>query len=329
MIDFRYISIITIFCASLVGSVLPYFINGYFTPFIKMFSAGIILSLSLVHIVPDSINDLNIIDYPLGGTMILLGIMFLVIVENLSHSILTKDKDNNLIEHNSSNNCDVDHHNNQIEHKRSEHNHTCINNLNPSFASNLVSNFDYEVKPEGYTHMHDNKDTSIIILYIFEFACVFHSFIIGLSLGLITDQDNIKKLMIALLFHQMVEGLSLGSMILSSNAEKIKSCIFIASYSLMTPLGISIGLIIEKTSVSQSHDTGNLDQDLNKNWVITRGCFLGISAGMLIYISLIQIIMEELSKEKLHVKSALQQKTYMYISMLFGASIMCIIALWI
>ena len=32
-----------------------------------MFSDGIILSLSLVHIVPDSINDLNIIDYPLGG----------------------------------------------------------------------------------------------------------------------------------------------------------------------------------------------------------------------------------------------------------------------
>jgi len=133
--------------------------------------------------------------------------------------------------------------------------------------------------------------------------------------------------MVALLFHQMVEGLSLGSMILSSNAEKVKSCIFIASYSLMTPLGISIGLIIDKTSVS--HDDGDLDQDMNKNWVITRGCFLGISAGMLIYISLIQIIMEELSKEKLHVKSAILQKTYMYISMLIGASVMCVIALWL
>ena len=66
MIDFRYISIITIFCASLIGSVLPYFINSYFTPFIKMFSAGIILSLSLVHIVPDSINDLNIFAYTLS-----------------------------------------------------------------------------------------------------------------------------------------------------------------------------------------------------------------------------------------------------------------------
>ena len=323
MIDFRYISIITIFCASLIGSVLPYFINSYFTPFIKMFSAGIILSLSLVHIVPDSINDLNIIDYPLGGTMILIGIMFLIIVENLSHSILTKDKDDNLIENNSSNNCDIEQHN-------KEHNHTCINNLNPSFASNLVSKFDYEIKPEGYIEIPDNRNTSIIILYIFEFACVFHSFIIGLSLGLITDQDNIKKLMVALLFHQMVEGLSLGSMILSSNAQKVKTFIFIASYSLMTPLGISIGLIIDKTSVSQSYDEdGNLDQDLNKNWVITRGCFLGISAGMLIYISLIQIIMEELSKEKLHVKSALLQKTYMYISMLFGASVMCVIALWL
>ena len=324
MIDLRYISIITIFCASLIGSVLPYFINSYFTPFIKMFSDGIILSLSLVHIVPDSINDLNIIDYPLGGTMILIGIMFLVIVENLSHSILTKDKNNNLIENNSSNNCDIE------QHSKSEHNHTCINNLNPSFANNLVAKFDYEAKPEGYIEIPDNRNTSIIILYIFEFACVFHSFIIGLSLGLITDQENIKKLMVALLFHQMVEGLSLGSMILSSNAQKVKSCIFIASYSLMTPLGISIGLIIDKTSVSQSYDeNGNLDQDLNKNWVIIRGCFLGISAGMLIYISLIQIIIEELSKEKLHVKSALLQKICMYISMLIGASVMCVIALWL
>jgi zinc transporter 1/2/3 len=294
-----------------------------------MFSAGIILSLSLVHIVPDSINDLNVIDYPLGGTMILIGVMFLVIIENLSHSILSKDKDDNLIEHNSSTVCDMEH-NNQIEHKKSEHNHTCINNLNPSFANNLVAKFDYEAKPEGYIKVPGNKNTSIVILYIFEFACVFHSFIIGLSLGLITDQDNIKKLMVALLFHQMVEGLSLGSMILSSNAQKVKTFIFIASYSLMTPLGISIGLIIDKTSLSRSYDeNGNLDQDLNKNWVIIRGCFLGISAGMLIYISLIQIIMEELSKEKLHIKSALLQKTCMYISMLIGASVMCVIALWL
>jgi len=330
MIDLRYISILTIFLSSVIGSLSPFFINDSFTPFIKMFSAGVILSLSLVHIVPDSINDLNnITDYPLGGTMILIGVLFLVIIENLSHSLFTKKNDNLLdnIHNNNDHSIDQelidnpddhnpDDHNpddhNPDDHDPDDHNHVCINNLN---ISNLVC-----IPDNNY----NTNASSQLILYIFEFACIFHSFIIGLSLGLMTDQDDIKKLMIALLFHQMVEGMSLGAMILLSKTKKLKSFIFIASYSLMTPLGITTGLIIEKSSISYDDDLSN-----SNNWIIARGCLLGISAGMLIYISLIQIILEELSKKELHTRDSIPKKIYMYLAILLGAAIMCIIALWV
>lgn len=315
MIDLRYISILTIFLSSVVGSLFPFFINDLFTPFIKMFSAGIILSLSLVHIVPDSINDLNnITDYPLGGTMILIGVLFLVIIENLSHSLFTKKNDNLLDNIHGHNDHPIDHksiEDSSVNHS-DDHNHVCINNLNISNLACIPDN------------NYNTNASSQLILYIFEFACIFHSFIIGLSLGLMTDQDDIKKLMIALLFHQMVEGMSLGAMILLSKTKKLKSFIFIASYSLMTPLGITTGLIIEKSSISYDDDLSN-----SNNWIIARGCLLGISAGMLIYISLIQIILEELSKKELHTRDSIPKKIYMYLAILLGAAIMCIIALWV
>lgn len=287
MLDFRYISIISIFTASLLGSIIPKFINESFTPFIKMFSAGIIASLSLVHIVPDTVNDLAEISYPLGGTSILIGLLGMIIIESLSHSIFVKPE--------------IKNHNHEND---NNHNHTCIINLN---SSNLVT---------------IPQVTSPFLVYVFEFACIFHSFIIGLSLGLINDQDNVKKLMIALIFHQMIEGLSLGAMIISSKISKIKSSILIISYSFTTPIGILIGLFI---------GNNNDEENLPDSWVITRGVFLGISAGMLIYISLIQIAMEELSREELHIntRKALIKKISMHISMLLGAASMCVIALWI
>jgi len=294
MDDFRYISILTIFSSSILGSLSPFLINDSFTPFIKMFSSGVILSLSLVHIVPESINDLNIItEFPLGGTMVLIGLLFMIIIENVSNLLLAKNRNpitNTSIEHS------------LVQHSASTatHNHICVNNHN--------------------LNLENNHKTSSLVLHIFEFSCIFHSFIIGLSLGLLTEQDEIRKLMIALLFHQMIEGMSLGTMLLSSKANKLKSFIFITAYSLMTPLGITTGLIIEKTSSSPT--------ELSINWIASRGCLLGISAGMLLYISLIQLIIEELSKKETLAIVSVSKKLCMYVSMLVGASIMCIFAIW-
>jgi zinc transporter 1/2/3 len=287
MIDYRYISIILIFSSSIIGCLFPFLIKNDYIPFLKMFSAGAILSLALIHIAPESIAELNdISEYPIGGLMILIGLLFLIIIENFYQLLFSKNDDNL----NNINLIDNDH-----------HSHVCISNLN--------------IMPQ--------KNTYLLNLYFFEFACVFHSFIIGFSLGLLTDQEIIKKIMVAIIFHQMIEGISLGSMILSSKIGKIKSFIFVMSYSTITLLGIIAGLILEKTS--SLHDNDNLPRYL----IILRGCFLGISSGILIYISLIQMIMEELSKKMLNIRSSLFIRLYMYLLIISGSSTMAIIALWV
>jgi zinc transporter 1/2/3 len=114
--------------------------------------------------------------------------------------------------------------------------------------------------------------------YIFEFACVFHSVLIGISLGV---QEDIKSLLIALIFHQFLEGASIGWIM--NDIGKVKKVVMILVYSTSAPIGIIIGNnILPDTSTPSS------------TWQV---CLLGLSGGMLIYISLIQIFIEEMSKQ--------------------------------
>lgn len=312
MIDMRYIAIIIIFLASIFGAIITILLsknNNIYKPYfaIKLFSGGVIASLALVHIIPDVITSTNYIsEFPIGGITILFGLFFLIIIENLSHSLYTNNENEEwtimiktklLI--------------NEIETIIIPYNHVCITNLNIHSIISLKSNINTGALPKY-------QIKNIIILYIFEFACIFHSFIIGLSLGFITDQYLVKKLMIALLFHQFLEGLSLGSIISMAYVSKIKITLMILSYAITTPIGIIIGiLIIHSQDVSKS-DT----------WIIIQGCLLGISAGMLIYISMIQIT-DEFNKKELYISNGLKKKLYMYLSLLSGAGLMCILAIWV
>ena len=179
-----------------------------------------------------------------------------------------------------------------------DHSHTCLNNLS---SSKLV-----EAKI---------RKTRVLALYLFQFACLFHSIIIGIALGVTTNRPTLINLIIALIFHQFLEGVSLGCVIAETPIASANSIFMIVAYSSTTPLGIGIGMIINAFGDPESFTS-----------ILVQGLFQGLAGGMLIYVALIQIIAEEFSK-----KSDLQslwQKLAMHMALIVGAAGMCIIAIW-
>jgi hypothetical protein len=77
--DLRIIAIFMVFVSSAIGCGLSFVVkNEKVLLMVRMFSAGVILSLALVHIIVESVTDLfEVVDYPLGGVCALAGVMFM------------------------------------------------------------------------------------------------------------------------------------------------------------------------------------------------------------------------------------------------------------
>jgi solute carrier family 39 (zinc transporter), member 1/2/3 len=314
--ELRIISIFAIFTSSIIGSVGSYILSHSQTfkdtvlkSMINLFSAGVILSLSLVHITNEVIIELNkYFDFPIGSCCILFGLLSMSIFDNMSHSwnINKIDNDietplNDMIENGCCDNSCVQH-----CHLDEQHDHTCITNLNSKTLGNVV------------VELNKKKQVSV---YLFEFACVFHSFLIGLSLGVTNNDPSTKTLTIALCFHQFLEGVSLGIVVGESNMKLVKSIFITLGYSITTPLAIMIGYVL---------DTYNtISTDNNKIKTIATCSFQGFAGGMLLYIALFQLIAEEFSKESLQKNKSIMCKLSLYISLLLGATSMCIMGVWI
>ncbi|KAJ3126433.1 hypothetical protein HK100_010264 [Physocladia obscura] len=98
---------------------------------------------------------------------------------------------------------------------------------------------------ENNGHSHDaNRELTTIIL---ELGILFHSLIIGITLGVSADNAFVS-LLVAVCFHQMFEGMSLGVLIgkLAGLSDGVKRGLCLM-YPLTTPLGIVIGIAIRNS----------------------------------------------------------------------------------
>jgi zinc transporter 1/2/3 len=327
LMDIHIVAVAVVFASSVLGSygsILLSTLDGFHASTLKsvinMFSAGVIASLAIVHISSEVIIELNAyIVFPLGACCILFGILSMSIFEHVSHSwVSSKTFSQGDVEIPLCDNVSIDcanchQHCNQAPTEHDEitvmdHTHTCVVNLGSKSLSCVATT-------------EKSTKRKVIVLYLFEFACVFHSFIIGLSLGLIDDIKSAKTMMIALCFHQFLEGVSLGFVVKEANISIIRSIVFVASFSVTTPIGITLGTWMNKLFSPMSKD--------ERIKVIATSCFQGVAGGMLLYIALFQLIAEEFSKEELHKSGNVVKKIALYVSLLLGGTSMCILALWI
>ena len=120
-------------------------------------------------------------------------------------------------------------------------------------------------------------------IFILEFGVVFHSIFIGLTLAVAGAEFN--TLYVVLVFHQTFEGLGLGSRLAVTPWPKSRrwmAYVFALAYALSTPIALSVGL-----GIRNSYTPGS------QTALIVNGVFDSISAGILIYTGLVELMAHE------------------------------------
>ncbi|PWA45358.1 Zinc/iron permease [Artemisia annua] len=263
---------------------------------IKAFASGIILATGFMHVLPDSFDMLRSSclpnnpwhKFPFTGFVAMLSAIFTLMVDSMATSMYTK--------------------------------------WNNSASADKVS-LDHEMmevaSDAAHVHGHHQHGPPIgtqliryrVLAMVLELGIVVHSIVIGLGVGASNDTCTIKPLVAALCFHQMFEGMGLGGCIQQAEYKKMKKVTMVFFFSITTPFGIALGITLSKAYKENSPSA-----------LITVGLLNASSAGLLIYMALVDLLASDFMGPKLQGSIKLQIKSY--VAVLVGAGGMSIMAKW-
>ncbi|KAK1982954.1 ZIP zinc/iron transporter [Colletotrichum cereale] len=161
---------------------------------------------------------------------------------------------------------------------------------------------------------HNGLAGQLVAIFILEFGVVFHSIFIGLVLA---TSDELVILLIVLTFHQFFEGLGLGSRLATTNWPSHGRWwphILATIYGLSTPLAIAVG-IAAKPSSAQTQ-------------TLVNGIFDSISAGILMYTGLVELLAHEFMFNPQMRNSPLKVQLFAFGCVALGACVMAVLANW-
>jgi zinc transporter 1/2/3 len=133
-----------------------------------------------------------------------------------------------------------------------------------------------KLSPETYS-------AQLTAVFILEFGVIFHSIFIGLTLAVAGSE--FITLYIVLVFHQTFEGLGLGARLAEvpwPASKRWTPYILGLAYGVSTPIAIAIGLGVRESFAPEGRTT-----------LLVNGVFDSISAGILIYTGLIELMAHE------------------------------------
>ncbi|VVT54191.1 uncharacterized protein SAPINGB_P003952 [Magnusiomyces paraingens] len=160
--------------------------------------------------------------------------------------------------------------------------------------------------------------TQVATICLLEFGIVFHSIFVGLTLA-VTNQ-SFATLYVVICFHQMFEGMGLGSRLAEtpwSERNAWVPWVFAIAFAITTPLGISVGLAVRNTYPPGSARS-----------LITNGVFDSISAGILIYTSLVELMGAEFLHSEEFEDASLSKVMLAFGFMCLGCGLMSMLGRW-
>ncbi|CAL9134168.1 unnamed protein product [Musa acuminata var. zebrina] len=172
----------------------------------------------------------------------------------------------------------------------------------------------------NHGHIHEDPSAQQLIRHrvisqVLELGIVVHSVIIGISLGASETPSTIRSLLAALSFHQFFEGIGLGGCIVQANYQMKSMVTMGLFFSLTTPVGIAVGM-----------GTSSVYDENSPTALVLEGLLDSASAGILIYMALVDLLAQDFTNPRVQSKPKLQLA--MNISLLLGAALMSILAKW-
>ncbi|XP_059440366.1 probable zinc transporter 10 [Corylus avellana] len=307
----KIIAIVSILVTSMIGVCLPLVTRSIpaLQPdrnlflIVKSFAAGIILATGFMHVLPDSFDMLSSSclkdnpwhKFPFSGFLAMLSAIVTLMVDSLATSVYSRKCKAGVI-----GDCDT---------------------------AAATEDHEMAVVSAGHSHAHlhhgmkpgTSADSQLlryrVVAMVLELGIIVHSVVIGLSLGASNNTCTIKGLVAALCFHQMFEGMGLGGCIVQANYNFLKKAIMVFFFSVTTPFGIALGLALSKTYKENSPSS-----------LITVGLLNASSAGLLIYMALVDLLAADFMGPKMQASIMLQLKSY--VAVLLGAGGMSLMAKW-
>jgi zinc transporter 1/2/3 len=199
--------------------------------------------------------------------------------------------------------------------------------LSSSTLSQILGhNGDLSYPPGGEHHLDHHKNHSeaqefaaqMTAVFILEFGVIFHSIFIGLTLAVAGDEFVV--LYIVLAFHQTFEGLGLGSRLATTRWPKNKwwvPWVLGSLYVITTPLSVAVGLAVRTTFAPGSNSI-----------LLVNGIFDSISAGILLYTGLVELMAHEFMFNQEMRKASIGMVLGAFGCMCFGAGLMALLGKW-
>ncbi|XVE94301.1 hypothetical protein REPUB_Repub01dG0269300 [Reevesia pubescens] len=274
---------------------------------IKAFAAGVILATGFVHILPDAYESLSspcLSEKPWGvfpftGLLAMVSAIVTMMIDTFATSFYKKSHFNKALPVNGDEEMVGEHEGHVHVHTHATHGH--------AHGSALVS--------ENSGSSHHLIIRQRIISQVLEVGIVVHSVIIGMALGASKSAKTIKPLVAALTFHQFFEGMGLGGCISQAKFKSMSIAIMLLFFSLTTPIGIAFGMGISK-----------IYNDNSPKALLVEGIFNSLSAGILIYMSLVNLLAADFMNPRMQSNIKLQLGSNL--SLLLGATCMSLLAKW-
>ncbi|KAH8103844.1 Zinc/iron permease [Cristinia sonorae] len=318
----RVASVFIVLIGSLLGALFPVLarrskslkIPTSVYDFAKYFGSGVIIATAFIHLLDPAIEELGDSDcldpkwgdYPYALALTLLSVFATFIVEIIAFrwgsaklaaiGVTNIPRGHGVITH------DPD--DPQFNHGVDEE------KLHADSASVVLAQ-----NPTGF--VADSAATKMLGIAILEFGILLHSVFIGLTLAV---DPNFKILFIVIVFHQTFEGLGVGSRLAYLDLPKKYSYVPIVGallYGITTPIGIAVGLGI-RTTYNPFSTTAS----------IVSGILDSISAGILIYTGLVELLAHEFLFSKDMMNGSNSKIIYAVTWMLLGCGIMALLGKW-
>eukprot|EP00262_Sarcandra_glabra_P007271 TRINITY_DN19968_c0_g1_i1.p1 TRINITY_DN19968_c0_g1~~TRINITY_DN19968_c0_g1_i1.p1 ORF type:complete len:325 (-),score=10.88 TRINITY_DN19968_c0_g1_i1:426-1400(-) len=300
----KFVSICVIFFMSVIGISSPVLLARIFhgkpayqnvTLLIKCFAAGVILSTSLVHVLPDAFQalaDCQVAaqhpwkDFPFSGFVSMVGALLALLVDVVATS-----------------------------HAENSH-YAPIGSEEKGAHQQLESTVAISCHASGVDEVARLKQR--LVSQVLEIGIIFHSVIIGVTMGMSQNQCTIRPLVLALAFHQIFEGMGLGGCIAQAGFNLGTTATMCIMFAVTTPIGILFGMVV-------FYVTGY--DDSSPNALILEGLLGSLSSGILIYMALVDLIAVDFFQNKL-MSSNQWLKKVSYITLVLGSASMSVLALW-
>lgn len=347
----RISSIFVILVGSLLGALLPVVLarnskmrvgTAFFIA--KYFGSGVIIGTAFMHLLSPAYDALGspclpedstitAYDWAAGICLMTIFVMFTVELIASSFDIFGSHSHESKVEPASPS---VNVQNKDAQASDSPTSHDVEANVPKEGGSNGNNNFvvpgmphDVSYPPGGEDHLghqreHVENDSysgfaaQMMTIFILEFGVIFHSIFIGLTLAV--SGDEFKVLYIVLVFHQTFEGLGLGSRFATApwpHAKRYVPYLLAVLYSLSTPISIAAGLGVRQTLKPGSTTT-----------LIVNGVFDSISAGILIYTGLVELLAHEFMFNSQMRNAGLKVQLFALSCVALGCGLMAVLAKW-